>query len=157
MPEWMLHQRKQNNIIIFGLPEMEEDNCLQEQLKSLWQDIGIPDLAEGEWSRFRVGKFEDGRKRPVIIKFAHIGRKFEILIKAKNLKGKPEWSGVAITHDLTKFQCLQEKKHELHLRIQADKRNATRSDNDAHSWRVVGARGAQRLMLLPLVNPTSSI
>lgn len=68
MPEWMLSQRKQNNIIIFGLPEMEGDTCLQEQLKSLWQDIGIPDLAEGEWSRFRVGKFEDGRKRPVIIK-----------------------------------------------------------------------------------------
>ena len=129
---------------------MEGDTCLQDQLKSLWQDIGIPDLAEGEWPRFRVGKFEDGRKRPVIVKFAHIGRKFEILLKAKNLKGKAEWSGVAITHDLTKFQCLQEKKHELHLQIQADKRIATRSDNDGQSWRVVGVRGALRVRLIPL-------
>ena len=61
---------------------------------------------------------EDGRKRPVIVKFAHIGRKSEILQKARNLKGKSVWNGVAITHDLTKLQCLEERKNELYLRLE---------------------------------------
>ena len=150
VPEWVLRQRKQNSIIIFGLPELEEDKRLQEQLKFLWEDIGIQDLAEGEWSGFRVGKFEDGRKRPVIVKFSQIERKYEVLIGAKNLKGKVRWSGVGITHDLTKFQCLQEKQQELRLRIEADKRNATHSNTGSgQTWCVVGGRGARCVMLLP--------
>ena len=82
------HRRGFRREFFFGDDKLYACVCLQEKLKSLWQDIGIPDLAEGEWSRFRVGKFEDGRKRPVIVKFAHIGRKFKILLKAKNFMGK---------------------------------------------------------------------
>ena len=151
MPEWMLRQRKLNNIIIFGLSEVKGETCLQEQLEPLWKDIGIPDLAKEEWSGFRVGKSEDGRRRPVIVKFAQIGRKSEILSKAKNLKGKAGWLGVAIAHDLTKFQCQQDKKHELHLRAVVDERNATCSENDGQTWRVVGVRGARHVKLLPLM------
>ena len=147
--EWLQRQRKQNNVIIFGLSEQEDESTsLKQQLESLWQDIGVSELSEGEWSSYRVGKKEDGRKRPVIVKFAQMGKKSEILQKARNLKGKAVWNGVAITHDLTKLQCLEERKNELHLRLEAEKRNATLSDSGGQKWRVFGVRGARRIMLM---------
>ena len=149
MSEGMLRQRKQSNIIIFGLPELNDgDTDLLDQLGSLWNDIGVSDLDNGSWSGFRVGKYEDGRKRPVIVKFLDIAKKFEILLNAKNLKGKAKWAGVAIAHDLTKLQCLQEKERELHLRLEAEKRNASCPDIGGRSWRVVGVRGSRRVALV---------
>ena len=149
MPEWMLRQRKQSNIIIFGLPELQDGNTgLLDQLGSLWIDIGISDLGDGSWSAFRVGKSENGRKRPVIVKFLDISKKFEILLNAKNLKGKAKWAGVAISHDLTKLQCLQEREKELHLRLEAEERNTNCPDIGGRRWRVVGVRGSRRIMLV---------
>ena len=150
IPEWMLRQRKKNNIIIFGLVEITDGSiCLKEQLDSLWQDVGITDLTDDEWSAFRIGKLEDGRKRPVIVRFEQIKRKSDILLKAKNLKGKNKWLGVGITHDLTKLQCLEEKQHELHLRLDAERRNIIHSESEyGQCWRVVGRRGARRVMLV---------
>ena len=59
MCEWLQRQRKQNNVIIFGLPEQEDGSTnLQQQLESLWQDIGVSELSEGEWSSYRVGKWK---------------------------------------------------------------------------------------------------
>ena len=149
MSEWMLRQRKQNNIIIFGLPELNDGAAgLLQQLGSLWQDIGISELDDGAWSGFRVGKCEDGKKRPVIVKFLDIAKKFEILLNAKNLKGNTKWAGLAIAHDLTKLQCLQEKEKELHLRLEAEKRNATCPVIGGTSWRVVGVRGSRCVVLV---------
>ena len=149
VPEWMLRQRKQSNIIIFGLPELQDGNTgLLDQLGSLWTDIGISDLGDGSWSAFRVGKSENGRKQPVIVKFLDISKKFEILLNAKNLKGKAKWAGVAISHDLTKLQCLQEREKELHLRLEAEERNTNCPDIGGRRWRVVGVRGSRRIMLV---------
>ena len=39
VPEWVLHERKKNNIIIFGLEETEDDQAL---IESLFNDLGIP-------------------------------------------------------------------------------------------------------------------
>ncbi len=39
LSEWELRERKKANVIIFGLPEAEEDDA---QIESLFHDLGIP-------------------------------------------------------------------------------------------------------------------
>ena len=96
---------------------------------------------------FRVGKNLE-RFRPMILKLSNQNEKGNILFMAKNLKNNRKWEGVAITHDLTKFQCQEEKAREVELKRMAEEKNQSLLEKDkARRWKVVGGRGNRRLML----------
>ena len=98
---------------------------------------------------FRVGQPSSGKKRPIVIKFGDIGKKNAILLRAKNLKGKTKWSGVVITHDLTKMECHEEKAREIQLHQEVDEKNKKLSitERQMRFWKVVGGRGERHIVL----------
>ena len=107
VPEWVLRERKRNNIIIFGLREVDDDQAL---VKSLLSDLDIPfDALSDMRGHFRVGRLNSERPRPNVIKLAHANKKQEILMNARNLKGMELWIGVTIAHDLTKMEYQEER------------------------------------------------
>ena len=147
VPEWVLRERKRNGIIIFGMQEMEDDGAL---IEALFQDLDIRYSSDDIRAKYRVGQPSNEKKRPIVIKFCDIGKKNEILARARNLKGKSKWSGVVITHDLTKMECHEEKIREIKLRQEVDERNKKLSvtEKQLRFWKVVGGRGERRVALL---------
>ena len=75
--------------------------------------------------------------------------KADILFKAKTLRNNKKWEGLAITHDLTKLQCQEEKVMEMTLEREAELRNQALPGNHTTNkiWRVVGGRGTRHWAL----------
>ena len=114
VPEWVLRERKKNNIIIFGLHEMDDDLAV---IKLLAADLELDlDPSCDIVHNFRVGTSNNGNVRPLVVKFACLEKKNAMLLKAKKLKGMEKWNGVVVTHDMTKLECQVEKAWEIKLR-----------------------------------------
>ena len=145
VPEWVLRERKRNNIIIFGLREMDDDQAL---VKSLLNDLDIPfDALSDMRGHFRVGRLNSERPRPIVIKLAHANKKQEILMNARNLKGMESWIGVTIAHDLTKMEYQEERIQESILREKVGEMNQNLSVEEKRQkiWKIVGGRGCRRI------------
>ena len=140
VPEWVLRERKRNNVIIFGLEESENDVVL---IHSLFQNLESPCTADDIRGIYRVGNTSVDKKRPIVIKFASIGMKNAILSRASHLRWHEKWRGVVITHDLTKIEYLEEKQREHQLKKYAEEKNQklTDSEKKLSHWKVIGGRG----------------
>ena len=148
--ELQLQKSKENNLIIFGIRENHQDASWndKDELQALLSDLGST-VNLDETNFFRVGRNLE-RSRPLILKLNQ-EEKAKILFMAKNLKNNQRWAGVAITHDLTKLQCQEEKAREAELKRMAEEKNQRLHENDkAKRWRVIGGRGARRLVLADL-------
>lgn len=145
VPEWVLRERKRNNIIIFGLREVDDDQAL---VKSLLNDLDIPfDAHSDTRGHFRVGRLNSERPRPIVIKLTHANKKQEILMNARNLKGMESWTGVTIAHDLTKMEYQEERIQESNLRKKIEELNQNLSVEEKKQkiWKIVGGRGCRRI------------
>ena len=121
VPEWVLRERKENNIIIFGLHEMDDDLAV---IKLLAADLELDlDPSCDIVHNFHVGTSNNGNVRPLVVKFACLEEKNAMLLKAKKLKGMKKWNGVVVTHDMTKLECQVEKAWEMKLRQDAEQLN----------------------------------
>ena len=149
VPEWVLRERKRNNVIIFGLEESENDVVL---IHSLFQNLESPCTADDIRGIYRVGNSSVNKKRPIVIKFASIGMKNAILSRASQLRWHEKWRGVVITHDLTKIEYLEEKQREFQLKKSAEERNQklTESEKKLSLWKVIGGRGRRHVALILL-------
>ena len=150
VPEWVLRERKWNNIIIFGLWEADDDQAL---VNSLLSDLDIPfDALSDTRGHFRVGRLNSERPRPIVIKLAHANKKQEILMNARNLKGMESWIGVTIAHDLTKMEYQEERIQESVLREKVKEMNQNLSVEEKRQkiWKIVGGRGCRRIACLCL-------
>ena len=114
VPEWVLRERKRNNIIIFGLREVDDDQAL---VKLLLNDLDIPyNVHSATRGHFRVGRLNSERPRLIVIKLTNANKKQEILMNARNLRGMESWTGVTIAHNLTKMEYQEEQMQESNLR-----------------------------------------
>ena len=149
VPKWVLRERKRNNIIIFGLQETENDVVL---IHSLFQSLECACTSDDIRGIYRVGSRSDGKKRPIVVKFASIGKKNAILSLASQLRWIQEWKGVVITHDLTKVEYLEEKQREIQLKKVAEERNEklTELEKKLSHWKVIGGRGRRRVVLMSI-------
>ena len=145
VPEWVLRERKKNNIIIFGLHEMDDDLAV---IKLLAADLELDlDPSCDIVHNFRVGTSNNGNVRPLVVKFACSEKKKAMLLKAKKLKGMEKWTGVVVTHDMTKLECQMEKAWELKLRQDAEFMNSSLSavERSVKFFKVVGGRRERRI------------
>lgn len=145
VPEWVLRERKRNNIIIFGLREVDDDQAL---VKSLLNDLDIPYNAHSDTrGHFRVGRLNSQRPRPIVIKLTNANKKQEILMNARNLRGMESWTGVTIAHDLTKMEYQEERIQESNLRKKVEEINQNLSVEEKKQkiWKIVGGRGCRRI------------
>ena len=125
VPEWVLREKKKNNIIIFGLHETDDDLAV---IKLLAADLELDlDPSCDIVHNFRVGTSNNGNVRPLVVKFACLEEKNAMLLKAKKLKRMEKWNGVVVTHDMTKLECQVEKAWEMKLRQDAEQLNKVSS------------------------------
>ena len=150
--ELQLQERKRNNIIIFGLPELDHADATKEkeQVENLLHDLGS-DVGLSDCHIFRVGKFIN-KNRPLVLKLNCSETKCKIMLVAKGLKYNQKWKGVSITHDLTKLQCQKEKVKEMQLKMMVEEKNSHLSviEKSKKIWKVVGGRGTRGLVLIDI-------
>ena len=146
--EWVLHECKKNNIIIFGLEETSEDEV---QIKLLLSDLDIAINESDIQCNFRVGRPNPEKKQPVVVRLKESRTKEEILLRAKNLKGNTKWKNVVIAQDLTKREYLEEKARETSLRKEAEEKNVKLAELEkgVRIWKVVGGHERRHLALVP--------
>ena len=76
-----------SNLLISGLPEKKEENCVKTCQDFISQDLKI-NSADIEIRRaHRMGKFKPGNTRPMVMKLQDPGQKGQLFQNTKNLKG----------------------------------------------------------------------
>ena len=138
--ELQQREMKQQNLVVFGLPEANTD---AEDIQQLTSDIGALSSVN---SFFRIGKGTEGRPRPLIIRFLSKHERNEVYSKLKNLKGQEKWNKISVSPDLTKMQCMEDKQLFIILSDKAKERNEAGDARDG-VWKVIGRRGNKRLVL----------
>ena len=133
------------------LQEDEQDDI--NQLKALFSDLGA-DVHLDDTKFFRTGRSLE-KCRPLILQLESQEEKAKILFNAKKLKNNKTWTGVSITHDLTKQQCQTEKLKEMELKKEAVEKNSRLSQEEKSTrvWKVVGGRGTRCLILRNIEKP----
>ena len=86
-----------------------------------------------------------------MVKFACLEKKKAMLLKAKKLKGMEKWTGMVVTHDMTKLECQMEKAWEIKLRQDAEFMNSSLSavERSVKFFKVVGGHCKRRIAYFP--------
>lgn len=85
---------RSKNIVIKGIAdeERENENLTKEKIDRVIQKIGVNVEIERDIDEIgRIGKFEEGKKRPILVKLLKESTKSKILKNAKQLKGTTIW------------------------------------------------------------------
>ena len=131
---------------MFGVPEQNEtENRDQAREKDTRAIESIIEAIAGEKKafdlRFRIGKKQEDKPQPILIKVIDLKEKEEILGKIHNLKGHAVCDKIYIKHDLTRLQREHLKQLNEKLSADADLRNQGLKNEDFR-W-VVRGRGMQ--------------
>lgn len=90
---------KVNNICIHGITDEKQENITLKTLNIL--NNAVPNISASNMSAYRIGKeVNNGKSRPVIVKFDNIMDKRKVLKSLKNFKG----SKIFICEDLTRLR-----------------------------------------------------
>ena len=112
-------QTKRDNLVFFGIPEQQEetwDDCEDEVRKVLDENLklqgALSDNEVGIERAHRIGKKQQGKTRPIVVKFSRYKTKNAILNLKHKLKGShcriSEQFCEAIMRECRKFQPLIE-------------------------------------------------
>ena len=85
---------KKRNLIIKGLKDEEDESNgdLKEKVAKLIKKLNVEMKMEEDVDEMRrMGKFDEGRDRPIVIKLMKIKTKMEILRSTKALRGSKIW------------------------------------------------------------------
>ena len=126
--------KRKNNVVLYNVPESQSEGPQERQTDDMVQCC---DVFEGSLkvnvsieSVVRLGKKEEGRKRPLLVKLSSEREKKNILANAKNLKDErnPWKKRVGIARDMTKMEREQDIQAREELKIK-------RAAGD-HTWYV---------------------
>ncbi len=101
-------EKKKNNLVIMGLPEMDNDGDIKNTIGEILNYVTEEENCEFEFME-RIGK-KGERARPTRIKINNIASKIKILKNANRLKRNNQMDKIYITPDLTRKQQEEEKK-----------------------------------------------
>lgn len=119
-------ESRENNIIIYNLPEADETALTSDtsQVNDLFSAIGSDltgqKLEDSITGLSRLGKGSEGKLRPIKICFKDTSHKYTILRRARYLKGLSRFDKVGIAEDKT----LQQRETERKLREELKRRKA---------------------------------
>ncbi len=104
-----MQRKKKTNLVIYNLPEPQGDDekVREGEDNSLCQDIFANSLnieEVGIEKVIRLGKREEGRKRPLLVKMNSETEKWNVIGRAKLLKHEqdPRKKNIGISTDMTK-------------------------------------------------------
>ena len=149
---------RSENLVIYGLVESKEETADLRKADDLVKviemanqiEVTVEDGVEVKW---RAGKKEDGKVRPLIIKVSNDETRKKMMSNARFLKRRDGWEKIFIDQDLTKKQREEGKLEEERLKKEAEERNAEKNGEEEEEeegkegkWIVVGRRGKQRIV-----------
>lgn len=151
---------RSENLVVYGLTESKEETADQRKADDLVKVIEMANqievvVEEDVEVKWRAGKKEEGKVRPLIIKVKKEETRKKMLANARFLKRRDGWGKVYIDQDLTKKQREEGKAEEERLKKEAEERNAEKNEGEEEEddedsregkWIVVGRRGKQRIV-----------
>ncbi|KAJ8246345.1 hypothetical protein GJAV_G00266670 [Gymnothorax javanicus] len=95
---------RRDNVVIRGIPE-EEGEDTNETIKKVGEAIGvnIEDIDISVSHRF--GRSQNGKPRPIVVKFVRRDTRTKVMQAKKNLRGSSEYKGVFIDEQLTPLRA----------------------------------------------------
>ncbi|CAG2191303.1 unnamed protein product [Mytilus edulis] len=132
-----INERKsrENNLIIFGIPEIDEEskevreNTDKERLNELFKDCKIQLDKENLKTIKRLGKFNKEKlNRPILVKLPSAEPKITLFRNIHYIKTNPKYAKVGVSNDLTQAEREQEKR----LWDQAKKQTEEEISGDYH-------------------------
>lgn len=147
-----LDERK-NNVVVFGLAESEAADVAAKQAEDNVKVSDLFETIEAQDCKFtvkhRAGKpnADKNKPRPLIVNLESVAKKDVILSKARNLKGKLNYTKVFIAPDWTKRQREDDRLKEDKLKKEAEDKNKERTEDEENEffWKVVGPKGKRRV------------
>ena len=105
-------ENRRNNVIMYKVKEIEsevvEDRKAGDMLfvHELCNDVLKVEVGSGDIEKmFRLGRREQGKERPLLVRFTRVEKKHEVMGKLKELKTASErYRITSIAHDLTPRQ-----------------------------------------------------
>ena len=138
---------KRSNVVVFGIPEPVDSGEASLRDKDTKEVDSIFQAVTGQKKafeiKFRIGKKQEGKARPIVVKLRDQNYKEEILNSSANLRNHGQWKDVYIRPDLTKCQREFIKKQEEELQAEAMRRNSQLKNGEDWAWGVRG-KGMQR-------------
>ncbi|CAC5367244.1 unnamed protein product [Mytilus coruscus] len=132
-----INERKsrENNLIVFGIPEKDEESKEErdiadtEKLDELFKDCKIQLDMENLKTVKRLGKFNKEKlKGPILVKLLSTEPKITLFKNIHYIKANPKYAKVGVSNDLTQTEREQEKK----LWDQARKQTEEEVSGDYH-------------------------
>ena len=140
-------EAKRSNIILFGLPEPERTGTSSQKEQDAKVVDGIFEHLTGEKKafeiKFRIGKKQDDKPRPILVNLRDMHSKDEILSKTNALRDHPLWKTVYIQPDFTKKQQEYNRELEAQLKSTAESRNSELKNGEQWRW-VLRGKWTQR-------------
>ena len=124
------------SVVIMGKKEEEINNRIirdRTELGNIMQIINkiSPDISERDIEEFhRIGKYENGKHRPIKVTFQSANMMEEVMINAKNLKDEEEMKNIWIRRCLSKED--RDKLKEKYA--EAKKKNEERSEEEESAF-----------------------
>ena len=145
---------RSNNMVIYGMAESEKDDAQERagddkrKVKNLLETLEMDMQEEDVEVKFRAGKKrEDGKPRPLIVRFKEEEMKERALNDARKLARKEGWKRVFLAQDMTPRQREEDRKKEVERKREAEEKNErAREEGKQGKWIVVGMRGRRRVV-----------
>ena len=156
--ELPLREAKKHNIMMHGIIESthatgEEKKKHDERVAmEIFQNIEAKIEPTDINTSYRIGKVNQGKTRPLIIKFEEKNSsecKRNIFKSVKNLKKSALYSRISISNDLTKLERAMQKSQIQELQKTADERNHELNDRN-RKWIVTGRPHKKQLRLIEI-------
>ena len=142
-------EAKKKNILIFGLPEPSSSDRVSPRDKDTQVVDSLIERVAGKKVafdvRFRIGKKDEGKIRPIVVALRDERDKESILRGSSKLKDSNDWQHVYIRPDLTKAQREFMKKQEEQLKVEAASKNSLLKNGETWEWKIRG-RGLVRYL-----------
>lgn len=115
---------KKKNLVVFGIQELDSDEAEERRchdanfLCKMFEDVPVGFSTE-KLRVVRIGKRQQGKKRPVKLLLSSEKEVRKVLAKAKDIKKKPEYNKLGFASDKTRQQLLEYKavKEDLKRRL----------------------------------------
>ncbi|KAK3896272.1 hypothetical protein Pcinc_000016 [Petrolisthes cinctipes] len=136
-----MYERKsrENNLVIYGVPELRSDEIHDRKfVTELMQTCNVTSPTNNIQTVFRLGKPNQNRHRPMLLKLTDLGTKQDFFRGIKNLRSKQAYKGISIVNDLTK------KERELEASLYRRAKNLEERGEGRH--RVIGPQWRRRLV-----------
>ena len=98
--------KKKKNVVVYNLPESKREEAREryrddeEACRTIFEGIGVEQVEQKQL--IRLGKREENKTRPVLVKLGKEENAREILMKAKRLRNSEQYSRIFITKDQSK-------------------------------------------------------